>query len=161
MSKRDIFYNKCLCELNELIPPDEKRKILSQRDCELEEEFMGFIDEYKPLSETIPKDKIIIDFGCYLAAQSYFFKDHAKYIGVDVIQDMIRFSPPNAEHYTCSIQHFIKFHADELFKQYGNDTFFAICSYVPDFAATDLVKKVFQNSYVYYPGGEETYHGKI
>lgn len=155
MTPEDKYYQDCMDELLSLIPQEEKEIVFSQTMCEYDREFLGFIDEYKPLSEAVPKDKIIIDFGCYLAAQAYFFGEHRKYIGVDV-ETMRRFTPPNAEHHVCSIQQFIKTHTEALFKQYGSDACFAICSFVPDFKATDLVKNTFQNGYVVYPGRERT-----
>ena len=68
----------------DLIPKEESRRIMAQENCEYEPDFMGFTHIYKALSEIIDKDKIVIDFGCYLAAQAYYFKDHFRYIGVDV-----------------------------------------------------------------------------
>lgn len=147
-------YEKCLRELHGLIPSEDKRRIMSQNMCEYEHDFMGFLNVYKPLSELIPKDKIVIDFGCYLAAQSYFFKEHKKYIGVDVCE-LERFNPGNAEHYVCTIQDFIKNGAFGLLSEEDNLSFFAICSYVPDFAASELVRRTFRNVCCYYPGGSE------
>lgn len=71
-------------ELRARIPQDEYRAVIGQEFCELSYDFLGFVDIYKHLSKIIPKDKIVIDFGCYLAAQSYFFTEHKGYIGVDV-----------------------------------------------------------------------------
>ena len=150
LSNEDRYYNKCLVELNELIPQDDKRRILSQTYCELDDTFMGFINVYKPLSELIPKSKIVIDFGCYLAAQSYFFKNHKEYIGVDIV-DMERFTPHNAKHYVGTIEEFIKEKKNDISD--NNLLYFAICSYVPDFKSTELVRQTFKNVCCYYPGG--------
>lgn len=149
----DRYYEKCLAELDKLIPQEDKKRILSQDCCELEPTFMGFVNVYKPLSELIPKNKIVIDFGCYLAAQAYFFKDHKKYIGVDVV-DMERFKPDNAEHYVCTIKDFIASQIPNMLSRNENLSYFAICSYVPDFKATELVRKTFKNVCCYYPGGD-------
>lgn len=145
-----IYYDKCLAELKDLIPQDEIYKILNQRECEYEFDFFGFVNIYKPLSLLIPKNKIVIDFGCYLAPQAYFFSDHVKYIGVDLVK-MERFSPGNAKHFCCSIEDFIKQQTPILFKENDNRQYFAICSYVPDFKSTELVRKTFQNVCCYYP----------
>lgn len=147
----DNFYEKCLSELRTLIPKEEFKRIMSQDMCELEPDFLGFINVYQPLSHLIPKDKIVIDFGCYLAPQAYFFKDHEQYIGVDICR-MDRFAPPNALHYRCSIQGFVEKEVPELFAKKGNRSYFAICSYVPDFDAVKLVRNIFENVCCYYPG---------
>ena len=133
-TENDDRYARCLKELRSLIPDDEYHEVMSQDMCELDSEFLGFVDVYKNLSRIIPKGSIVIDFGCYLAAQSYFFARHKMYIGVDVVS-MRRFTPPNSVHYTMSIQNF------------------AICSYVPDFQATEMVRKTFPNVFCYYPCG--------
>ena len=143
-------YNVCLRALRPLIPDDEFMTVMTQDMCELEPDFLGFVDIYKPLSELIPKGKTVIDFGCYLAAQSYFFAEHKCYIGVDVV-DMKRFTPPNAVHYISSIQNFIANEVPKLFQEHGEGHYCAICSYVPDFKATELVRKTFLNVFCYYP----------
>ena len=140
------LYNELLLKIKDEIPKKEFEEIMNQCMCEYEYDFLGFLEVYYAASLFVPKSRIIIDFGCYLAAQSYFFKDHAKYIGVDVV-DLKRFNSGNAEHYICSIQGFIENHPETL----TDDKVFAICSYVPDFKATDLVKKSYKNCLVYYP----------
>lgn len=160
-SEENRYYDKCLEELKELIPKEDKIRILSQLYCELDHTFYGFIDFYKPMSLLIPKNKIVIDFGCYLAAQCYFFKDHAKYIGVDVVGEeskfdemkLERFRTDNTEHYTIDIERFIKEVYPKLKEDKDDLDFFALCSYVPDFKATELVRKTFKNVCCYYPGG--------
>ena len=69
-------YKEALSELRTLIPASEFNEVMSQDRCELEYDFLGFLNVYKPLSELIPKNHIVIDFGCYLAAQSYLFSEH-------------------------------------------------------------------------------------
>ncbi len=145
-------YARCLKELRSLIPDDEYHEVMSQDMCELDSEFLGFVDVYKNLSRIIPKGSIVIDFGCYLAAQSYFFARHKMYIGVDVVS-MRRFTPPNSVHYTMSIQNFIQIEVPKLFEEYDELKLCAICSYVPDFQATEMVRKTFPNVFCYYPCG--------
>ena len=58
-----------------------KRRILSQDECELDVDFLGFTEVYRSLSKIIPKHFTVIDFGCYLAAQCYCFGNHKKYVG--------------------------------------------------------------------------------
>lgn len=151
-TENDDRYARCLKELRSLIPDDEYHEVMSQDMCELDSEFLGFVDVYKNLSRIIPKGSIVIDFGCYLAAQSYFFARHKMYIGVDVVS-MRRFTPPNSVHYTMSIQNFIQIEVPKLFEEYDELKLFAICSYVPDFQATEMVRKTFPNVFCYYPCG--------
>jgi len=143
-------YEQCVKELRLLIPSEEYQSILSQDYCELEHDFLGFVDIYKSLSEVIPKSSTIIDFGCYLAAQSYFFQAHERYIGVDVV-DMRRFTPHNAEHYVGSIQSYLQNEVPKLLDGHNIMEYFAICSYVPDFQATALVREMFPECFCYYP----------
>lgn len=151
-TENDDRYACCLKELCSLIPDDEYHEVMSQDMCELDSEFLGFVDVYKNLSRIIPKGSIVIDFGCYLAAQSYFFARHKMYIGVDVVS-MRRFTPPNSVHYTMSIQNFIQIEVPKLFEEYDELKLCAICSYVPDFQATEMVRKTFPNVFCYYPCG--------
>ena len=151
-TENDDRYARCLKELRSLIPDDEYHEVMYQDMCELDSEFLGFVDVYKNLSRIIPKGSIVIDFGCYLAAQSYFFARHKMYIGVDVVS-MRRFTPPNSVHYTMSIQNFIQIEVPKLFEEYDELKLCAICSYVPDFQATEMVRKTFPNVFCYYPCG--------
>ncbi len=146
-TENDNRYTRCLKELRSLIPDDEYHEVMSQDMCELDSEFLGFVDVYKNLSRIIPKGSIVIDFGCYLAAQSYFFARHKMYIGVDVVS-MRRFTPPNSVHYTMSIQNFIQIEVPKLFEEYDELKLCAICSYVPDFQATEMVRKTFPNVFL-------------
>jgi hypothetical protein len=134
----------------DLIPEVELKRILSQDQCELDFDFLGFTDVYIALAQIIPLHFTVIDFGCYLAAQCYCFSEHKKYIGVDVV-NMKRFSLKNTEHFTMPIQHFIETHKDDC----PLDTTFAICSYVPDFNASELVRNTYKNVFSYYPAGGE------
>lgn len=150
MINREQLYKEYLNEIKDLIPPKQWGEVMSQDRCELDCNFIGFLDIYKPLSLLIPKEYTVIDFGCNLAAQSFFFTEHKKYIGVDVC-DLKRFYTDNAEHFVKSIQDFIK---DDFPKMKGNNLeYCAICSYVPDFEVTDLVRKTFQNVFCFYPTG--------
>lgn len=99
----------------------------------------------------VPKDKTIIDLGCSYAAQSYYFRENEKYIGVDACgnNDTV-IHTENSEFYFISIQAFIK----DVFPALGIDPtdVFAVCSCVPDKAARELVAETFSYCRVYYPG---------
>lgn len=133
-----------------LIPDEEMKEILSQEECELQPDFLGFVNVYEPLSNLIPEHKIVVDFGCYLAAQSYFFSEHKAYIGVDSV-NMKRFAPENAIHFEMSIQDFIANELPGLLEEHDIGDFCAICSYVNDREATKLVRETFPNVFCYYP----------
>lgn len=119
--------------------------------AELDFTFLGFEDIYKDVLNFAPKDKMIIDLGCGYAAQSYYFREHEKYIGVDACgnSDTV-IHTENSEFYFMSIQDFIK----DVLPVLGIDPkdVFAVCSYVPDKAARELVAGTFPYCRVYYPG---------
>lgn len=142
-------YKNILYELKQIIPKEEQELVLNQEGCEYDFEFWGFLNIYKPISEIIPERMTVVDFGCYLAPQSYLFKNHKKYIGVDFV-NLKRFTPKNAQHYVCAIQDFISQKLYEVYEK-DNGKIFAICSYVPDFDAVKLVKETFPNCFCYYP----------
>lgn len=144
------YYEQCLCELKSIIPEFEYNEILSQEYCELDSGFLGFIDIYNAISLIVPKEMCIIDFGCYLSAQSYFFKDHSLYIGIDTIK-LKRFKPKNAIHYIIDIETYINEELPKLLDKVMLDSIFAICSYVPDFNANKLIRETFTNVFSYYP----------
>lgn len=150
MTADEELYQQRLKRLKALIPPREAQALLSQDECELDNTFLGFLEVYEPLSQLIPKNKVVIDFGCYMAAHAYLFKDHDLYIGVDT-DKLKRFTPSNAVHYTCSIQDFIRDHLPRYLRAKNIYDFFAICSYVPDREAVKLVQETFPNVCCYYP----------
>ena len=126
-------------------PFDDVLRILRQDKCELDGEFPGFVEKYEALSKIIPTYFTVVDFGCNLAAQCCLFKNNKEYIGVDVI-DLERFKVANTQHYVCSISEFVRKHKDKL----PPDTF-AICSYVPDEVAVEIVRRTFKNVFCFYP----------
>lgn len=131
--------------LNE-ISQEQIDSVLNQYYCELDYEFLGFIEIYKNLAQIIQNHFTIIDLGCYCAAQAFYFKKHRLYVGVDTI-DLKRFSTENTIHYQKSIQDFI---LDDV-KNFNLEETFAICSYVPDYDGRKLVRETFENLFVFYP----------
>lgn len=95
-------------KLWDIVPIKEVNEKLSQYYCELDLEFAGFEYQYRAVANNVPDDYTIIDFGCYMAAQSYLFCNHEAYIGVDMVGDVERFATENTTHYIMSIQEFIK-----------------------------------------------------
>jgi len=127
-----------------LIPPRLLQEMLVQDTCELEEDFLGFMEPYDAVSRFLPEKYEVIDFGCYMAAQSFFFQNHRRYVGVDVYDEKLqRFSTKNSFMISGKIQ--------EVLNWFPTSSY-AICSAVPDFDAVELVKERFPNHCITYPG---------
>lgn len=127
--------------------PEQMKKVFSYPDCELESDFLGFVDEYA--EEQIPEDFTVIDFGCYQAVQACYFEHCKKYIGVDcAVPIEYRFPTQNAEYYNTTIQNFIKNIMPTM--QLDLNKIYAICSYVPDEEAQKLVADTFPYAKVVY-----------
>lgn len=127
--------------------PEQMKKVFSYPDCELESDFLGFVDEYA--EEQIPEDFTVIDFGCNQAVQSCYFEHCKKYIGVDcAVPIEYRFPTQNAEYYNTTIQDFIKNIMPTM--QLDLNKIYAICSYVPDEEAQKLVADTFPYAKVVY-----------
>lgn len=141
------------CERFSLVPREKLDYLFehSGASAELDYTFLGFEDVYRDVLNFVPKDKTIIDLGCGYAAQSYYFRENEKYIGVDTCgnNDTV-IHTENSEFYFISIQAFIK----DVFPALGIDPtdVFAVCSCVPDKAARELVAETFPYCRVYYPG---------
>lgn len=141
------------CELFKLIPRDKLERVFELSEtvgAECDYTFLGFEKIYKAATLFVPKGKVIIDFGCAYAFQSWYFRDYRKYIGVDnsvCYSDVLE--TENSEFYFTSIQNFIR----EIFPTLGywKEEIFAICSYVPDTKATEMVRKYFPYCLIYYP----------
>lgn len=134
-------------------PTETVNRILAQ-DVDVDLEFPGFVDVYNSLSRIIPKHFIVIDFGCALAPQCWYFRKHKKYIGIDwwamhSSNAEERFSVSNTEHFIADGREWIK--QDEIYKCKSN--VFAICSYVGSHLS-DLVQKNYRNCFCYYPTNE-------
>lgn len=132
-----------------LLPKDQVDIVLEQDYCELDCSFLGFTDIYEHLSCIIPEHFSIIDFGCYLATQSFYFQNHKSYTGVD-LTELKRFKFENTTHYIKSIQRFI---VEDLHK-YDLDETFVICSYVPDDKASSMIREKCKNIFIFYPSNK-------
>ena len=151
-------------ELIDLIPKDKLDEVFKSPYCEIEPGYLCFDEVYKAFRDNTPKDMTIIDLGCYVGLQGFFFRDYAGYIGVDELPDtgadrlpdkydgkiwMPRLGPDNSKFYVSSIQNFIK-----DFDSYGLDKSkcMAVMSYVPDKDAFNKADRFFPNFAAYYPG---------
>lgn len=123
---------------------NEVDELLGQYECELDLEFPGFVEIYELLSQIIPINYTIIDLGCYMATQCWYFRHHEKYVGVDVIT-LKRFTMPNTYHYISTIKDFIKYHGTD----FPRATTFAICNYVSH--ENMGLTKYYPNCFCFYP----------
>lgn len=147
------------CELYQLIPKDKLSRIFETSQtvsAECDYTFLGFEEVYKAVTLFVPKSKVIIDLGCAYAFQSWYFRDYRKYIGVDngcsdALITIKELGLGNAEFYNMNICEFIR----EIFPitLIDPNEAFAICSYVPDKIAREMVRHVFPHCLVYYPTG--------
>jgi len=141
-------------DIIKLIPQDQINRVLNQEYCDIDMEFMGFLDIYESLSKIIPKHFTVIDLGCAYNAQCFYFADHARLVSVDLPLPteqgkMERFTTSNCTIYETTIARFIESHLQE----FDQDETFAICSYVPDWYGNnmELVRHSFKNAFTYYP----------
>ena len=135
-----------------LIPDEQKKRVFGQKYCDIDDEFLGFINVYKYLSEIIPIHFTVIDLGCAYNPQCFYFTKHKKYIAVDSM-DIIRFCSDNCELVSKTIEDYIKSDIGEL----NIDETFAICSYVPPWGGDNIkmVRESFKNVFTFYPHGEQ------
>lgn len=137
-----------------ILPKEQLEAVLNQERCDIDGEFMGFLNEYKYLSKIIPKHFTVIDLGCAYNPQCFYFIEHKKYIAVD-IEKCIKFQSDNCEIFEKTINNFI----NENLHNYDLEETFAICSYVPDWydKNKELVRQSFKNLFVFYPSNKEEY----
>lgn len=118
---------------------------------DIDQSFVGFIDIYFFLSQIIPKDRVVFDVGCAYAFQSYYFRDHLLYVGIDGGNPEDRLKLPGTEHtFECvhCISDLIKIRDKFTPKDAAS---FAICSYVPGANVNKLTQSVFDDCFTYYP----------
>lgn len=134
--------------LYSIIPKEEWERV--SRNAEIYPEFCCFADTYYHLSQIIPKDYTIIDFGAAYNAQSYFFTKHKKFIAVNPYSaagDNGMFKPENCEIYRMTTEEFLNT------VDYPENKVFAICNNVPNWYGEDSIKLVhehFRNCYTFY-----------
>lgn len=142
------------CELYELwkrYDAEQIKALFKEPWCELEFDFMGFEDVYRGAAEIISSTmpgKTVIDFGCYAGAQAIYFRNQPRYIGVD-ISKIKKFKTENSEYFETTIQEFVRNVWPAL--KIGAEDCIAICSYVPDKKAVELVRQTFPNVIAVYP----------
>lgn len=140
------------CNLAKLIKKEDLELFFKRNpkaSAEIDCTFLGFEEIYEAVSKIVPKGSTIIDLGCAYALQNYYFRGFKQYIGVDAenINPIIRGN--DKYYFNTTIQKFIAYILPTL--NLKNEKIFAICSYVPDKEARELVKRTFSNCLVYYP----------
>ena len=148
-------YQDASKRLRSLIPEPILEEKLSQYECELEEDFLGFLEPYDAVSRFLPKEFAVVDFGCYMAPQAFYFQSHRRYIGVDAYDlaaspRLLRFETPNSLMVSGTIQETVGWFSPSVY---------AICSAVPDKKAVDLVRQRFPNHCITYPLRKEDISG--
>ena len=150
-------------DLLHLIPADVLNEKLRQINCELEPGFLCFEENYVPIANNVPKEFTVVDIGCYMAAQSYLFKEFERYYGVDPFDlpfndDYIapeRFAISNGTHFCLSGKQFL----DSFLSSLDLDKTYFICSAVPNFKETDYIFDSVKNCAIFYPGKEPMVKG--
>lgn len=148
-------YNDCLIKLMKKIPKEEKYRVFNQAMCDIDCEFVGFIQTYYVLSKLIPKDWTIFDFGCSYNAQCYFFDKHKEYHAIEPIGDNGQctelFHAENTIIHRCTTGEFLKFRFPKM--DIDINKCFAIVNNVPNWYGEDsmkLVRDSFKNCYTFY-----------
>jgi len=150
----ELDHTQISLELFNMLPKEQVDIVMRQEMCDIEPVFLGFVSTYKLLSQIIPKHFTIVDLGCAYNPQCYYFKDHKKYVGVDILTKKV-FMTPNCEFYNMTIDEFI----DGNIHKFNIDETFAICNYVPVWYKLDAnkIRRSFKNLFCYYPhGGDST-----
>lgn len=127
-------------------------EVLDQECCDIEPDFLGFIHIYEGLARIIDKEYTVVDLGSAYAIQAWYFRDHKKYIAVDLPggnstgKPSKKFKLPNVEVHNTGIENFL-----DSYKHTNKE--FAICNYVPNWYShnIDLTKQHFQNVFTFYP----------
>lgn len=146
----DCSYEQDCDFVKSKIGEKEIGRLCSYDKSEYAADFLGFLPVYKSVTAFVPKDKIIIDLGSNQAAQGIYFWNYNSYITVDnSVPAEWRLRVINGIHFENTIQEFIQDVLPAL--EVDLNEVFAVCSYVPDSEARELVRKTFPNCLVYYP----------
>lgn len=151
-----------------MIPKKEMKKALSQDYCELEPDFLCFAENYACVADFVPHDYAILDFGSYMMAQAYFFKDFTGgYWGIDnygksgLFHNLKPFSLEGCRNKTVPMVNTSIQEALEIFEKIMPKDWkvYAICSGVPDMEAVEEVRRKFPNHAIMYPGVKSDFYG--
>jgi hypothetical protein len=144
------IHDKAAQWLLERIPRNELDRVLNQDYADIEPEFLGFVGVYYFLSQLIPLDWTVYDFGCAYAPQAYFFEKYVLYVTVD-FEDLYkraeRFFTSNMLFYSMKIEDWLSLYGDTV----NPEKSFAICNYVGREENKRVMKSVFKNCYTFWP----------
>lgn len=131
--------------------PDQVCRVLSTPNCDIDPEFLGFVDFYAHLSALIPRHWTVIDLGCAYAPQAWYFRNHREYLGIDGFTPLpARFAFPNSRHLEQRIETFLDDY--EAGRIAARKPVFAVMNYVPVNSVTkERVRATFPHLFVYYP----------
>ena len=149
-----------------LIPKEEMERVMNGvagAEISSDNLMCGFGGRtYYNLSRMIPKNWNVVDIGASYGAQSYLFKDHAKYIAVEPFKDygidspkVANFLAPGTVRSDATAGQFIKDILPSL--NLNLEKTFAICNYVPNWFGEkpmELVRHNFQYVFTFYPNGD-------
>lgn len=156
------FFNR---KVYERIKETNQMNKLRHPCCEIEPDYLYMGELYNAVSIILPKDYIVIDFGCYMASQAFLFEDFKEYIGIDLFDKEScsifyyppeRFTTNNSLHFYSDISHALEIDYTKL-----SDKIFAIMSAVPDpnNEYTNAILNKFSNAAIWYPGEETICQG--
>jgi hypothetical protein len=138
--EEDKINENLACKLAEKYPKMFK-EVLEQNMCDIDGDFLGFIDTYYYLSKLIPKSWVVVDFGCAYNPQAYYFRRHRAFVGVDKgIKKRFHFE--NTELFDGTIKDYLK-------TKPSKEKVFAICNNVPS-KEKEMVRRYYPNCFVYY-----------
>jgi hypothetical protein len=155
MPRPSVYINEDINEIHnhELVSElhanyfDQLQRVFASEHCDIDPDFLGFVTTYRYLSELIPLHHTVLDIGCAFAPQGFYFRNHARYIGVDgftPINDRFHFG--NTEHIMSTSQEFFS-HVKKLPR-----STFVIANYMSASEhIVDEIKLKSHNCFVYYP----------
>lgn len=142
-NKKKIFYERENKRLISSISKEALQKVFSYSKCELETDFLGFLHIYADL-QNLPKNFTIIDVGCCQALQAFYFRKFKRYVGIEpTIPAEYLLAQDNAVYYEGTMQEFVKYLPQLQEQGLDFEKVFAVCSYVPDRQAQQLVSEIF------------------
>jgi hypothetical protein len=146
MADREQRDRELIAEVIGRADPAQVARIMCGPEIEFAEDFFGFLHVYAGAALIAPPDALILDFGCYTGIQSVLFEDARQYIGIDTY-DGPRYEAPGVAQHVKEIRTWIQ---TERWARYEGNVL-AICSYVPDKRAAEMVRETFENVVVFYP----------
>lgn len=152
-------YEKLVKDLLLKIPKEQIKEVFEQEYCDIDYDFIGFIETYFHLSKIIPKHFDVIDLGCAYNPQCYYFTKHKSYTGVDLgilpvyqpCEKKIEFK--QFKSLNCKLIHkHINTFLEEDAENYEKNTTFVICNYsTQNQKILEKISKIFKNIYMFYP----------